>query len=111
MEPLYFFITLLVGAILLVVVGKAKDQEMEWFRKNGIRVQGTVVRNTLSWGRVSVTRPVVRFTTENGETIEFLDENGLALAVPRFSVGQKITLIYEKSNPQNFRIITSGNFA
>ena len=111
MDPLYFFVALLIGAILLVVLSKAKDKEIEWFHENGVRTQGNVVKNTFCWGRISVTRPVVQFITEQGETIESLDENGLALAVPRFSVGQKIILIYEKSNPHNFRIITSGNFA
>jgi hypothetical protein len=93
MDPLYFFVALLIGAVLLVLLSKAKDMEMEWFRKNGIQTQGTVVKNTFCWGRISVTRPVVRFTTEHGEIIESMGEKGLALAVLRFSVGQKIILI------------------
>ncbi|MGI4886142.1 MAG: hypothetical protein ACRYFR_14390 [Janthinobacterium lividum] len=111
MDPFYFLIALLFGAIILVVLGKAKDKEMEWFKQNGVRVQGTVVKNTFFWGRVSVVRSVVRFTTEHGEIIEALDENGAAMAIPKFAIGQKVFLIYDKSNPHNFRIITNGNFA
>jgi hypothetical protein len=111
MNPLYFLAALMLGALVLIIIGKAKDEEVEWFRRNGIQTQGTVIENTICWGRIIVVRPVVQFTTEHDEIIQALDENGSALAMPRFTVGQKVTLIYEKSNPRNFRISSSGAFA
>jgi hypothetical protein len=110
MEALYFFAALALGAVLLIIIGKAKDEEAEFFRKNGIRTQATIMENVTCWGRIIVVIPVVLFTTENNVPIQAMDEHGHALAVPRFTVGQGVILVYEKSNPQNFRILSSGAF-
>ncbi len=98
-------------ALLLVILGKAQDKAAELFRKNGIQTQGIVVENKLCWGRNVVVRAVVQYTTTQGELIEALDENGSAFAMPKFRVGQKIALVYEKSNPRNFRIMNGSTFA
>ena len=111
MDPLYFFLILLVAAALLVFIGKVKDTEDEAFRQNGIQTRGIIIENQLCWGESSVVRPVVQFTTKSGEVVQALDENGMALAVPRFSKGQNIMLIYNRENPHDFRIMTNGNFA
>lgn len=111
MDPLYFFLLLLAGAALLVVVGKSKDAEDAEFRLTAIRTQGVVVENQICWSESTVVRPVVRFTTEQGEVVQALDEHGMALAVPRFAQGQSVVLLYNKYSPTDFRILSSGRFA
>ena len=111
MEPLHFLLILPAIAVLLILIGKAKDTDDKLFRQNGIQTQGIIVENKLCWGQITVIRPIVKFTTQQGEVIQAMDENGLALAIPRFIKGQNIVLIYSKANPRNFRIMTSGDFA
>jgi hypothetical protein len=111
MEPVHFLLALAIGALLLVGISKAVAHSEEVFRRNGTQVQGQVIKNQFCLGENSVFRPVVQFTTAEGAQITALDEHGMALAVPRFSVGQKVLLVYAKDNPQNFRIQTSGRFA
>jgi hypothetical protein len=111
MNPFYFPLILIAIVTLLVMFSKAIDFENEKFRQNAIQTQGLIVENKTCWGRIVVVRPVVRFTTQQGEVVQALDENGLALAIPRFTEGQNIVLLYNKENPRDFRIVTSGTFA
>lgn len=37
--------------------------------------------------------------------IETEDLNGWAMAIPRFSKGEKVALIYEEDNPTNFKLV------
>jgi hypothetical protein len=111
MNPIYFPLILIAIAILLVLFGKAVDFENEKFCQNAGRAQGLVVENKICWGRIIVVRPIVRFITQQGEIVQAIDEKGLAMAIPRFSKGQNITLLYNKENPYDFRIITNGDFA
>ena len=110
MNPLLFAGMLALIALALVFFGKIKDWDEAQYRKHGVQAHGIVLRNQLCWGRNSVMRPLVRFTTQQGNIIEALDKNGLALAIPRFSEGEKILLVYQKSNPHDFRIISQGSF-
>jgi hypothetical protein len=81
----------------------------ENLKMSGIRTQGIVVRNKFCWGRMCVTRPIIQFQTQQGKTIEALDQNGAALAVPRFSKGTRVMLIYKEEDPTDFDISSEGN--
>jgi hypothetical protein len=94
------------GLVVCVLIARAiqkASREKKRLQQHGIRTQGIVIRNKFSWGRISVFRPIIRFTTTTGQGIEAVEYSGLELAVPRFSKGEEVALIYEENNPLNFR--------
>ncbi|AWM31838.1 DUF3592 domain-containing protein [Hymenobacter nivis] len=102
----WFFIVWMIFIAILAIRGYAKDyQQRQKLREHGVQVQGTVVRNKFILSRISVFRPVIRFETTQGETIEEIDYSGWAMAFPRFTKGEKVALIYELDNPKNFKLI------
>ena len=82
MAPLHFLLIIPAVAVLLILIGKAKALDNKLFGQNGIQTQGIIVEKKLCWGRIMVIRPIIKFTTQQGEVIQAMDENGLALAVP-----------------------------
>jgi hypothetical protein len=111
MDLFYIISIILTVSVLLIVSGKTIDFENGVFRQNSIQTKGVIVKNKSCLGRITVIRPVVQFTTHNGEVVQALDESSSALAIPRFSEGQQIVLIYNKENPYDFRIVSNGHFA
>jgi hypothetical protein len=95
-----------VAATALIGRGIYKERRRnEQLRQHGVQTQGVVVRNKFILGRVSVFRPVIRFATSTGEVVEAIDYSGWAAAFPRFAKGEKVRIIYEAGNPQNFKRI------
>ena len=108
MEWLFFLVGITAIGALLLLIGKGVDFTDKEFRKNGVQTQGLVVKNIFHLGRLSHFRPVVRFESQDGKVIEAEDTHGVAYAIPRFSKGATINLIYIKSNPEDFRITSRG---
>jgi len=52
---------------------------------------------------------VVRFTTLEGVLVEAEYTKGLAMAMPRFSAGRAVWVAYNKANPYDFTILSSGD--
>ncbi|GGF07916.1 DUF3592 domain-containing protein [Hymenobacter cavernae] len=95
----------------LVIIGMAtrhifkEKLRTKNLRLHGIRAQGVVIRNKFHLSRISVFRPVIQFQTQQGEVIEADDLHGWAMAIPRFSKGEKVTVLYEEGNPTNFELV------
>ena len=83
--------------------------QKEKLRATGERVRGVITANKFHLSRVSVFRPVVRFTTQAGVVVEAEDTKGTAFAIPRYSVGTLVWVAYEKANPYDFMLLTPGN--
>lgn len=73
----------------------------------GVRVQGIVVRNKIKWGRTTTVRPIVRFVTRDGKTIEAESEYGVDFAIPRYPEGATVTVMYNRNNPYEFDIVAA----
>lgn len=102
--------TLLTFAVIVAMFffafynAKKRDDRLQ---TNGVRAKGVVVRNKIKWGRTTVVRPIVRFETREGRTIEALYEHGVALAVPRYPEGAAVTILYDALNPHDFNIVAA----
>lgn len=100
----WFYVVWGIGAAVVIGRGMYKEsQRNKQLQQRGIQTVGIVVRNKFIFGSVSVFRPVIRFTTTTGEVIEAIDYSGWAAAFPRFSKGEKVSIIYERGNPLNFK--------
>lgn len=93
------------GVRILIRQVRKYFQQISSLKQHGIRTYGVVVRNKFLLGDPSVFRPLIRFTTQQGVVIEALERHGLAMAIPRFSKGEKVNVLYENDNPVNFKII------
>ncbi|RTQ45647.1 DUF3592 domain-containing protein [Hymenobacter gummosus] len=96
--------SVLVLGVIIVGVIKAFQREID-LKATGIRTTGTVVRNKICWGRTTVVRPVVRFQTQSGQTVERLEEYGVALLIPRYKAGESVQIIYNPADPSDFTIV------
>lgn len=90
------------GVFIIVLFNRSRRNEN--LQATGSRTTGTLVRNQICWGRIIVVRPVIRFQTHAGQTVELLEKNGMALAIPRYSAGQSVQVIYNPTDPTDFRI-------
>lgn len=106
-------ISLFIGlaVLLLAAAYRAAKKHYDRMRAHGVRVPGVVVRNELQWGRTTTVRPVVRFVTQDGQTIEALDEHGTALAVPSYLAGASVTVLYDRENPSRFEVLGASRRA
>ncbi|GGG40681.1 DUF3592 domain-containing protein [Hymenobacter glacieicola] len=73
-------------------------------QRNGVRVQGVVVRNKIKWGQNTTVRPIVRFTTHEGQTIEAELLHGVSFAIPRYPEGATVTVVYNRDNPYEYDV-------
>jgi hypothetical protein len=108
-EGIKLILGMLAGAGVLYLISHLAQIDQEWWRKNGVRTRGVIVRNNFHVGRISVSRPVVQFTTQAGVLIEAEDIKGLAMAIPSFSAGKAVWVAYNSANPYDFVILSSGD--
>ncbi|MCB2378992.1 DUF3592 domain-containing protein [Hymenobacter sp. BT635] len=104
-QPDTFTILILVvmGTAAVVAYSRTKKHNAR-MQTHGVRVQGVVVRNKIQWGRITTVRPIVRFVTQEGQTIEALAAHGVASAIPGYSEGATVTVVYDRENPAEFEI-------
>jgi len=73
------------------------------FLAEAIKTEGTVVELVQSQSDDStIYRPVVQFTSQNGQEIEFVSSSGSN--PPSYSRGEKIEILYHSKDPQNAKI-------
>lgn len=100
-------IGVILGAVCLLIVALDND-----FRSSAVRTEGTVIGYETRYGnhrdddngpsRRSVTyAPVVRFTTEDGRTIEFT--SGVSRSNKPLN-GTKVDVLYDPDNPQHAKV-------
>ncbi|WP_092769073.1 DUF3592 domain-containing protein [Hymenobacter actinosclerus] len=94
---------LVVMAVIIFAYLKAK-RHYDRMQQHGLRANGVVVRNKISWGQNTTVRPIVRFVTQDGQPIEGLSTAGVAFAMPRYPQGAKVALLYDPENPHDFTI-------
>ncbi len=107
-NPKYAFALIfnLIGIGTLVLTWSIQNIDNA-FLSSAARAEGTVVelveRRSISKRKTSQPSysPVVQFTSQNGQTIEFV---GSSSYPPRYSEGQKVEVLYQPTNPQDARI-------
>ncbi|MDX3775717.1 DUF3592 domain-containing protein [Chromatiaceae bacterium AAb-1] len=78
------------------------------FLEEAVKAEGTVVELVRSRSGDSTTyQPVVQFTAQHGQPIEFISSTGSN--PPSYSEGQNVEVLYRAGEPQNARI--SGFFS
>ena len=94
-------IGMLVGALLVY-------RSTSSFLTEAAKTEGTVVELAKSRSSDSTTyRPVVQFTSQSGQAIEFVSSTGSN--PPSYSKGQKVEVLYLPKDPKNAKI--SGFFS
>ncbi len=93
--------------VLAVITYLKAKRHYDRMQQHGLRASGVVVRNKISWGRTTTVRPIVRFVTQDGRTIEGLSTSGVAFAVPRYPEGAKVALLYDPENPHDFMLVSA----
>jgi hypothetical protein len=96
-------------AIGLLVAGAATFIHTLRFVQGAERATGTVIdlsEETDSEGDVTY-HPVVRFTTAEGRTVEFVSSSGASSRVSR-SVGDRVEVLYDPDDPKDAQL--SGFF-
>lgn len=94
-------IALLAGSVLLF-------QNTRVFIAEASQAEGTVVDLAESRSEDSISyRPVVRFTTENAQVIEFIGSTGSN--PPSYSRGEQVQVLYVPAEPENAKL--SGFFS
>ena len=103
----YKRIAYIVGTILplfgLVITyyGFQALNELKSLDANGVKVEGVVVEKKKNGIYRS---PYVKFATLEGDSITFLSEFEINQDMYSYPVGKKVTVIYDKNDPQNARI-------
>lgn len=100
-----FFVTLL-GAGLLWGAWALSQRTLD-FKANAVATTGEVIdfereTSTSDGKRKTMYRPVVRFTTENGQAIEFA--GGTSSSSPSYERGEQVKVLYRKGTPEDARI-------
>ena len=90
-----------VGLVFAYISAQRHHNRMQ---THGVRVEGIVVRNKIKWGSNTTVRPIIRFVTQDGRTIEAESTYGVAFALPRYPKGATVTVIYNQDNPFGFDI-------
>ncbi|WP_368409000.1 DUF3592 domain-containing protein [Hymenobacter sp. BT730] len=103
LNPFAVFVFGIMAAILVFAYRGAKRHH-DRMQTHGVRVQGLIVRNKINWGRTTTVRPIVRFVTQNGKTIEAESVYGVSFAIPRYPKGATVTVTYNQEDPYEFDI-------
>ena len=96
------YVFLLVG-IGMLAGSLSWYQNTQSFVAQAVKAEGTVVELLRSSSSDSITyRPVVHFSNQNGEQIEFTSSAGSN--PPSYSKGEKVEVLYLPTEPQNSKI-------
>lgn len=95
---------LLLGALILLIVGGLPLLKQIALDTIGVETTGTVVKVVGDRSKA----PVVRFTTAQGQEIEF--KSGFATNFISFSVGEQVEIRYLASLPQVADVTLLGRF-
>jgi hypothetical protein len=95
---------LALGAVCLLLGAYLATKTLD-FEKDAERATGTVVRYLETRdGDATIYRPMVRFTTPNGDIVTFAGQ--LSSGSKRFAVGTEVPVVYPFGAPQQGRIST-----
>jgi hypothetical protein len=85
------------------LLGLYLANEAQTFLQSSVRASGEVVSyREIRDGDDTRYRPRVRFETANGSIVAF--EGQLATTTTRFTIGEKIPVVYDAANPQKARV-------
>jgi len=87
--------------IVLAVYGFSFLSELNDLEENAVRVKGTVTELN---EKAIYRSPFVKFTTEDGQEIQFLSKFEYNVDFAMYEVGQTVDVIYDKNDPNNARI-------
>jgi hypothetical protein len=93
------------GAILLIVGWGWYGKTNEWAAAGGTAM-GTVVdmkthQSTSDSGSNMMYQPVIEFTTESGEVVQYTDPT--STSSPRHQIGEQVEILYDRNFPTNAR--------
>ena len=90
--------------------GQKEIDRIEKLRKQGVRVQGTVINNVRYVGDTISFNPIIQFETQQGELIEVEDKIITPASQIAFLLGIQVQVSYDKENPGNFLVLTPANY-
>lgn len=95
--------TFTVAGICLLLGAAFAYRSTSTFLAESAKTEGTVVDFVARRSNDSITyRPVVQFTSQSGEEIEFVSSSGSNR--PGYSAGQNVTVLYRADNPHDAAI-------
>jgi hypothetical protein len=107
MKPASLVASLLVAVGLLVVLLAATQASRSMkFATAGVSAEGTVVQQIFKSGRRPRVRPIVRFTTQAGISIDFT--SSASSRYPSYQEGQKVDVVYLPDAPARAEIDSFG---
>ena len=91
-------------SIILFIIAKKFNSTKRHLKNSGIETKGTIIQKTVdpSIGNGNLSFPEVRFLTEKNEWITVTSNIGVFPF--SYKLGQEVSIIYEKENPNNFII-------
>ncbi|MBT0772644.1 DUF3592 domain-containing protein [Kineosporia sp. J2-2] len=91
------------GALVLlcVAVGLLRRRRQDDLRRSWPQVPGEVVGTRAPIGGGARHQPVIRYRTQEGETITLIRESGVSIATP--VTGRRVPVWYDPADPQRFR--------
>ena len=104
-----FLIPIVLPGVILLCIGIGLHWKNQKLRKNGALAQGEVVevierKSSTSDFHKLYYYPIVGFKTKSGQSIR--KELNIGTNPNRYPVGRKLSIIYDISDPEGFRINT-----
>lgn len=98
---------LLLFGLLFFAIGSGLTYQQRRLEKQGIEVQGVVIRLQENYDSDSSTyAPVVHFTTNSGQNVEFI--TSYYSSPPDYEVGEQVLVVYSPEQPEKAVIKGDG---
>jgi hypothetical protein len=94
-----------IGLLIVFIAATQASRSMK-FATTGVGAEGTVVQQIRKSGRRPRVRPIVRFATQSGVSIDFTST--ASSRFPRYEDGQKVPVVYLPDTPQRAEIDSFG---
>jgi hypothetical protein len=94
-----------IGLLIVFVAATQASRSMK-FATAGVSAEGTVVQQIRKPGRRPRVRPMVRFATQAGVSIDFTSTE--SSRYPRYEDGQKVAVVYLPDAPEHAEIDSFG---
>jgi hypothetical protein len=97
----------ILAGLLFFAIGSGLTYRQRTLEKQGIEAQGEVVALDENYDSDGSTfAPVVRFTTGNGQSVEF--KTSYYSSPPEYEIGQSVTVVYPSEEPEKAIIKGDG---
>ena len=95
--------------LLFFVIGSGLTMRQRGLEEQGIEAKGVVIDlEEIYDSDGSTYKPIVRFKTQNGQTVEFA--SSYSSSPPAYDIGESVTVVYQPKNPSEAVIKGDGQF-